>query len=115
MSEEMLRKAKKVKEESDKIFAECKGMLKGYRMGGKQTAIDEAFLKTLELIMNGLKILELIMNGFKNLKDNTFSLSEISILMYERISNLEKKTRELEESINQLRSTWDKLSELRLP
>jgi len=103
MSEEELRALRKIKKEFEEAYAEVKGLIEGVRIGGKLTPIEGSILRLLEFIV---KI-------FKSLKDDILSIYEKQINTAQEVNGLKIKVKELEEAINQLRTTLDTLGESR--
>jgi len=98
--EELFRKVKKTKKERDEAFAELKGMFQGIRLG-KLSSVDKSFVK----------IVEMMTKGFKNLGDDIIGVFERQIKMVQKVNNLEKKLKDLETNILDLRLTLDKMAQ----
>jgi DNA repair exonuclease SbcCD ATPase subunit len=110
MSEE-LRALKDAKRELEERYAEAKGLIEGVRIGRQLTSTEKDILKLLENIT--LKLLEFMMKEFKSSNDAILSILEQKINMTQKINSLETRVKELEEAMNQLRTTIDTLGESR--
>jgi polyhydroxyalkanoate synthesis regulator phasin len=89
MSEDVLQKLNKQKEEREKTHATIKGMFEGIRLT-RQSETDKGILKVLEFVMD----------GFKNTSDSFGLIMEGFYYVTQRVEKLEKEVKQLQRTVD---------------
>jgi uncharacterized protein YoxC len=89
MSEDVLQKLNKQKEEREKTHATIKGMFEGIRLT-RQSETDKGILKVLEFVID----------GFKNTSDSFDLVFEGIYYMGKRVETLEKEVKQLQKTVD---------------
>jgi len=94
--EEVIRLLEEWKKRKEKDYTEFKGMLKGIQLG-KLSPIEKIFVRVLDVMMQ----------GFNDISDNLIIGYELQIATIKKANSLEKRIKELENNVLQLRETLD--------
>ena len=97
--EEALQRLQKTRRENEEAYLKAKAFLDGFRARGKLSQNDSEFLFLLEFVIK----------GFKNHGNDIIKAFENQVRFTEAFNNLQAKVNDLENEIQQLRITLDKM------
>jgi len=97
--EEALQRLQKTRKENEEAYLKAKAFLDGFRARGKLSKNDSEFLFLLEFVIK----------GFKNHGNDIIKAFENQVRFTEAFNNLQAKVNDLENEIQQLRITLDKM------
>jgi len=97
--EEALQRLQKTRKENEEAYLKAKAFLDGFRARGKLSQNDSEFLFLLEFVIK----------GFKNHGNDIIKAFENQVRFTEAFNNLQAKVNDLENEIQQLRITLDKM------
>ena len=97
--DEALQRLQKTRKENEEAYLKAKAFLDGFRARGKLSQNDSEFLFLLEFVIK----------GFKNHGNDIIKAFENQVRFTEAFNNLQAKVNDLENEIQQLRITLDKM------
>jgi len=97
--EEALQRLQKTRRENEEAYLKAKAFMDGFRARGQLSQKDSEFLFLLEFVIK----------GFKNHGNDIITAFENQVRFNEAFNNLQTKVNELEQEIQQLRKTLDKM------
>ena len=97
--EEALQRLKKTRKENEEAYVKAKAFLDGFRARGQLSQKDNEFLFLMEFVIK----------GFKNHGNDIITAFENQVRVTEAFNNLKTKMSSLEDDIQQLRKTIDKM------
>jgi len=97
--EEALQRLKKTRKENEEAYVKAKAFLDGFRARGQLSQKDNEFLFLMEFVIK----------GFKNHGNDIITAFENQVRFTEAFNNLKTKMSSLEDDIQQLRKTIDKM------
>ena len=97
--DEALQRLQKTRKENEDAYLKAKAFLDGFRARGKLSQNDSEFLFLLEFVIK----------GFKNHGNDIIKAFENQVRFTEAFNNLQAKVNDLENEIQQLRITLDKM------
>ena len=96
---EALQRLKKTRKENEEAYVKAKAFLDGFRARGQLSQKDNEFLFLMEFVIK----------GFKNHGNDIITAFENQVRFTEAFNNLKTKASNLEDDIQQLRKTIDKM------
>ena len=97
--EEALQRLQKTRKENEEAYLKAKAFLDGFRARGQLSQKDSEFLFLMEFVIK----------GFKNHGNDIITAFENQVRLTESFNNLQTKISAIEEDIQQLRNTIDKM------
>jgi hypothetical protein len=97
--EEALKRLQKTRKENEEAYLKAKAFMDGFRARGQLSQKDSEFLFLMEFVIK----------GFKNHGNDIITAFENQVRFTEAFNNLQLKVNELEQELNQLRKTIDKM------
>jgi len=97
--EEALQRLQKTRKENEEAYLKAKAFLDGFRARGQLSQKDSEFLFLMEFVIK----------GFKNHGNDIITAFENQVRLTESFNNLQTKISAIEEHIQQLRNTIDKM------
>ena len=97
--EEALQRLQKTRKENEEAYLKAKAFLDGFRARGQLNQKDSEFLFLMEFVIK----------GFKNHGNDIITAFENQVRLTESFNNLQTKISAIEEDIQQLRKTIDKM------
>ena len=97
--EEALQRLQKTRKENEEAYLKAKAFLDGFRARGQLNQKDSEFLFLMEFVIK----------GFKNHGNDIITAFENQVRLTESFNNLQIKLSAIEEDIQQLRKTIDKM------
>ena len=97
--EEALQRLQKTRKENEEAYVKAKAFLDGFRARGQLSQKDNEFLFLMEFVIK----------GFKNHGNDIITAFENQVRFTEAFNNLKTKVNNLEDDIQQLRKTIDKI------
>jgi len=97
--EEALQRLQKTRKENEEAYLKAKAFLDGFRARGQLSQKDSEFLFLMEFVIK----------GFKNHGNDIITAFENQVRLTESFNNLQTKISAIEEDIQQLRKTIDKM------
>jgi hypothetical protein len=97
--EEALQKLKKTRKENEDAYLKAKAFLDGFRARGQLNRKDSEFLYLLEFVIK----------GFKNHGNDIITAFENQVRLTELFNTIQIKVNTIEDDVQQLRKTIDKM------
>jgi hypothetical protein len=97
--DEALQRLKKTRKENEEAYLKAKAFLDGFRARGQLSQKDSEFLFLMEFVIK----------GFKNHGNDIITAFENQVRFTEAFNNLQAKVNDVENEIQQLKITLDKM------
>jgi hypothetical protein len=97
--EEALQRLQKTRKENEEAYLKAKAFMDGFRARGQLSQKDSEFLFLMEFVIK----------GFKNHGNDIITAFENQVRFTEAFNNLQLKVNDLEQELNQLKKTLDKM------
>jgi hypothetical protein len=97
--EEALKRLQKTRKENEEAYLKAKAFMDGFRARGQLSQKDSEFLFLMEFVIK----------GFKNHGNDIITAFENQVRFTEAFNNLQLKVNDLQQELNQLRKTIDKM------
>jgi len=97
--EEALEQLKKTRKENEDAYLKAKAFMDGFRARGQLSQKDSEFLFLMEFVIK----------GFKNHGNDIITAFENQVRFTEAFNNLQAKVNDLENELQQLKITLDKM------
>ena len=97
--EEALERLQKTRKENEEAYLKAKAFMDGFRARGQLSQKDSEFLFLMEFVIK----------GFKNHGNDIITAFENQVRFTEAFNNLKLKVNDLENEVNQLKMTLDKM------
>ena len=97
--EEALERLKKTRKENEEAYLKAKAFMDGFRARGQLSQKDSEFLFLMEFVIK----------GFKNHGNDIITAFENQVRFTEAFNNLQAKVNDLENEVQQLKLTLDKM------
>ncbi|PVX25942.1 MAG: hypothetical protein CW691_03050 [Candidatus Bathyarchaeum sp.] len=94
-----LQRLQKIRKENDEAYLKAKAFMDGFRARGQLTKEDNDMLFLMEFVIK----------GFKNHGSDIITAFENQVRFNEVVNNFQTKLNQLEEEIQQLKKTIDKM------
>ena len=97
--EEALQKLQQTRKENEEAYLKAKAFMDGFRARGQISQQDSEMLYLIEFVIK----------GFKNHGNDIITAFEHQVKLTESFNNLQKRMNDLEQEIQDLRKTLDKM------